>query len=189
MRSKSTGTVCPTVAALNRSCWLFENILQPRQPLRLQSFGHLVVHVGGGRAGAGGILERVGLREADGFHQLQGFVEILVGLAGEADDHIGRKGDVGSRCTNALDRAKVIFRGVFAIHGGENAIRARLHRQMQVGHELGHFRMSDDEIIAHVARMARHVADALQAIDAGKTTDQPGKRCLARLFQRRHGRH
>ena len=57
---------------------------------------------------------------------------------------------------------------VLAVHGREDAIRSRLHGQMQERHQLRNFGMSRDQILAHVARMAGHVAKPLQPLDVGE---------------------
>ena len=52
-----------------------------------------------------------------------------------------------------------------AVHGGEDAIGARLHRQMQLRHEFRQIAMRRDQIVAHVARVTGGVAQPLDAID------------------------
>jgi hypothetical protein len=47
-------------------------------------------------------------------------------------------------------------------------IRARLDRQVQVRHQLRKAAMRLDQIIAHVARMAGRVAQALEAFDPSR---------------------
>ena len=63
-----------------------------------------------------------------------------------------------------------------AVHRLEDAVGARLHRQVQVRHELRHLAMGGDQIVVHVARMGGGVADARQALDLGQRPDQPRQR-------------
>ena len=51
-----------------------------------------------------------------------------LGLAREADDEVGREGDVGARRAHAIDQAAVFVACVPAVHRREHAVRARLHR-------------------------------------------------------------
>jgi hypothetical protein len=57
--------------------------------------GHLSVHRRGGGARADGVAERERAREPGLAHQVQGVLEVPVGLAGETDDDVG--GDSGAR--------------------------------------------------------------------------------------------
>ena len=71
--------------------------------------------------------------------------EILLGLAGEADDEIRRERDVGPRGAQPLDDAQIIGAGVAAVHRGENAVGAGLHRQMQMRHQRRQIAMRGDQ--------------------------------------------
>ena len=74
-----------------------QEILERGQPFRLDLFGDLAVLIGGRRARAGRIFERIGLGIVDVAHQRQGRCEIGIGLAGKADDEVGRQGNAGTR--------------------------------------------------------------------------------------------
>ena len=100
---------------------------------------------------------------------------IFVGLAGEAHDEIRGQDDIGARGLDALDQAKIFLGGVLAVHRLENAVRARLHRQMQIGHQLGLVAMSLDQIVGHVVGMAGGIADAVEPVDFGQSADQPAQ--------------
>ena len=73
--------------------------------------------------------------------------------------------DVGPRRADALDQAAIIVGGVLAVHRLQHRIGSRLHRQMQIGHQLGIVAMGGDQVIGHVAGMAGGVADAVDAFD------------------------
>ena len=47
---------------------------------------------------------------------------------------------------------------------------------MQVGHELGLVRMQLDEVVIHVARMARGIAEPLDVGDLREPLDELGQR-------------
>ncbi len=72
--------------------------------------------------------------------------------------------DVGLRLAQPLDDAQIIGAGVAAVHGGEHAVGSGLHRQVQLRHQLRQVAVRGDQRIVHVARMARGVA---QPVDAG----------------------
>ncbi len=111
--------------------------------------------------------------------QLHRVAEIGIGLAGEADDEIGGKGEHGLRRAQAIDDAQIIVAGVTPVHGVENAVRSRLHRQMQLRHQFGQVAMRGDEAVVDVARMARGVAQALDAGNGRETLEQLRKRVSA----------
>jgi len=58
---------------------------------------------------------------------------------------------------------------VLAVHRLENAIRARLDRQMQIRHQGFDSAMRRNQVVRHVARMAGDVAQALQVFDLSQT--------------------
>src|SRR6266540_2320811 len=68
-------------------------ILQRDEPLVAllhDRLGYLAVHRGGRRAGALRVLERERARESRLAHDVQRLLEVVVGLAGEADDDVSR---------------------------------------------------------------------------------------------------
>ena len=58
------------------------------------------------------------------------------------------------------DKVDIVLRAMAAIHGFQDAIASRLHRQVQIGHHFRIVAMLGDQIVVHVARMAGHVAQA-----------------------------
>ena len=60
---------------------------------------------------------------------------------------------------------------MFAVHRLEDAVRAGLHRQMQIGHQLVAGTMRLDQRIIHVVRVAGGEADPLQPINGGQVPD------------------
>ena len=71
--------------------------------------------------------------------------------------------------------SKYSLAAVLAVHRRQDPVRAGLHRQMQVGHQLGDIAVGCDQVVVHVARMAGGVADALDAIDCRQGLDQAGQ--------------
>ena len=75
------------------------------------------------------------------------------------------------------------MRRVLAVHGAQHAVRPRLHRQVQEGHQPVACAMQRNEIVAHVIGVAGQVADAGEAVDARQPLDQRrqgrGAACLA----------
>ena len=96
----------------------------------------LVGHIGGGRAGAGAVFERIGLGVADFAHEAERVFEIGVGLAGEADDEVAGEGDVGADGADAVEDAEIAVAAVAAVHGLQNSVGAGLDGQMQERHQF-----------------------------------------------------
>ena len=100
---------------------------------------------------------------------------IGLGLAGEADDEIRRQHQIGPRRPQPLDQAQIVLGGMLAVHRLQDRVRARLHRQMQIGHQLGFVAMRVDQILGHVIGVARGIADAVQPVDPGQRPHQTAK--------------
>ena len=132
---KSTGKVSPTRDAVEGVLLVAQQGLQRLQPGVLHRLRHLARRAGGRRAGAGGVLEAVGHGEADLVDQRHGGGEIGLGLAGMADDEVGGQGESGPRLPQPVHHAAEVVRGMAAVHRRQHAVRARLHRQVQVGHQ------------------------------------------------------
>ena len=159
---------------------LAEQRLQGGKPRGLHRLGHLVGHRRARRAGPAAVLEGEGRGEAHLVDQPHGVVEVGVALSREADDEVGGQRKVGAHVPQAIDQAEEEIASVPAVHRLEDAVGARLHRQVQVRHELRHRAVGGDQIVVHVARMGGRVADARHAIDLGQGMDQsrqrPGRR-------------
>ena len=86
------------------------------------------------------------------------------------------KSDVSARSGRASrsrgDDREIVGARVAAVHGGEDAVGARLHRQMQLRHQRRQIAMRGDQIVVHVARMARGVAQPLDAGELRETFEQ-----------------
>ena len=62
-----------------------------------------------------------------------------------------------------------------AVHRVEDMVRAGLHRKVKIGHQRRYIAMRQDQVLVHIERMGRGVADAMEAVDLGKLADQPRK--------------
>ena len=62
------------------------------------------------------------------------------------------------------------------VHPLEDPVRPRLHRQMQVGHQLRAVPMRRDQVVVHVVRMRCRETDAFQPVDVVQRPDQPRQR-------------
>ena len=163
----------------------FDRGLQTREALGFYLFGDLIGHRGAGRAGALRIFERIGVRIADLIDEAQRVGEIVFGLAREADDEIGGEREIRPRGAQPLDRAQIVGARVAPVHRVENAVRAGLHGQMKLGRKLRQVAMHRDQIVVHVARMARGVAQPRDTGDFGDAMQQPPERPGAAAALRR----
>jgi hypothetical protein len=109
--------------------------------------------------------------EADVLDQRHRPLEVGLGLAREADDEVARDRDAG-RTARSFDRALELERGVAALHRRQDPVAAVLHRQVHVVDELGHPAVDVDRALREFLRMARRVADPLDARDLGDDLEQ-----------------
>ena len=68
-------------------------------------------------------------------------MEVLFGLAGKANDDVGREGDVRNGRAEPIDQCEVLLPRVAAVHCLEDARGPRLHGKVEVRHngrDLGH---------------------------------------------------
>ena len=119
--------------------------------------------------------ERVRGVVGGGVDHLERALEVVVGLAGEADDEVGGDREVGDRGTRGGQPLEVALGGVAAVHAGERAVAPRLQREVQVlAHRraLGHRR---DGLGPQVLRVRRREADAVDAVDRVERAQQVGE--------------
>ena len=144
---------------------------------RLQALGlhvrwNLVFHFGGWRPGARRIHEGECAGVTNLVDQREGVAEIRLGFAGEADDEIGCEGEIRAARTKTRNHVEIILARMLAVHRRKDTVGTGLHRQVHVGHQLGQFAMGRDQIVIHVARVARRVTQTKNAGDLGKTAKQ-----------------
>ena len=154
----------------------FDDLGEQAHALLRDLGGHeLVRHVGGRGARAGREHERVGGVVRRGVDDLERAGEVVVGLAGEADDEVGGHREVGDRGAGVGEALQVSLGGVAAVHAGEGAVAPRLQREVQVlAHRvaLGHRR---DGLGAEVLGVRRREANAVDAVDRVERAQQVGE--------------
>ena len=77
--------------------------------------------------------------------------EIVLGFPGKSDDEIRRKRNIGPGRPQPVHHGDIIGAAMPPVHGGKDAVRARLDRQMQLRHQLGKIAMRRDEVVIHIA--------------------------------------
>ncbi len=154
---------------------LIDALLEDRQALLLHLVRGVVGQVRGRGAGARAVDEGVGKVEADVLNQLHGLLEVLVGLAGEADDEVRADQDVRHCGLEPADARLVLQGGVVALHRREDAVGPGLHRQMQIFHQLRDVRMGLDDRVGELQGMAGGVADTADAVYCGDGVQQVGE--------------
>ena len=102
--------------------------------------------------------------------------EVLLGLAGEADDDVRGQGAVGDVLADLGDAVEIALAVVGAPHRLEDPARARLQRQVDVLAERGQLGVGADHVLAHVLRVRARVADALDPVDGVDSREELGER-------------
>ena len=97
------------------------------------------------------------------------------------------KRKIGPRGAQPVDGAQIVRARVAAVHRSENAVRAGLHRQMQLRRELRQIAMHRDQIVVHIARMAGGVAQPRDAGNFGDAFEQAAERAGAAVGDPRRG--
>jgi hypothetical protein len=134
---------------------------QAFDPLALDLFGHLVRHRGGLGAAPGRVDEGEGAVVADLLDDLHRLLEVALGLAREADDDVGRQGQVGDPGTQLVDEPQIALAPVRAPHRLQDPRRAGLQREVRVLADRLAFRHGRDHVPPEVLRMRAREADAL----------------------------
>ena len=119
--------------------------------------------------------EREGVVEASRGGDLERLLEVVVGLTGEADDDVGRHGEIGHDPPGLVELGEVPLGGVAPVHGGEDAVGAGLQRVVQVradGGDVGH---RGERLGAHVLRVRRREPDPADAVDVTGGAEQVGE--------------
>ena len=99
---------------------------------------------------------------ADLLDERQRLLEVGLGLAREADDDVGREGDVGDVLADQRDAVEVALAVVGAAHRAQDPRRARLQRQVDVLAQRRQLGVRADHVLAHVLRVRARVADPVE---------------------------
>ena len=103
---------------------------------------------------------------------LEGALEVGVGLAGEAHDEVGRDREVADGGARRREPLEVALRGVSAMHRGERAVTAGLERQVQVLAHRGRRGHRLDRVRAQVFRMGTREPNPADALDPADRPEQ-----------------
>ena len=103
------------------------------------------------------------LMVADLFNEAIRVLEIFRCFTWEADDDVGRQGDIGSHVANLADKAQVMVARIAPVHCCENGIGARLHGKVERRHERSQRTELLDNLVGEVLRMARCEAKPLDS--------------------------
>ena len=138
-----------------------------------------VIDLGSRGTGTLGVDKGVGLRITNRLGKRKRLFKIFFGLAGETNDDVGGKRDIGHAIANTIDQAQIVLARIATIHLFEDARRTRLNGQMQLRHNgrrLGH---GIDGLGQQILRVRGSEEDALHARIA-HGTQQVGKARLAK---------
>lgn len=102
----------------------------------LDGIGHLAGHLGGRSAGATGVGEDVHGGKAALLDEVQGLLEFILRLAGEAYDKVGGNGRAVIDFVEELHALIIPGRVILPVHPGKHRVTARLHGKMEVGTQV-----------------------------------------------------
>ena len=151
-----------------------ELLLETLQPSGFLFQRELIGQSGRRRTGTRAVQERERGVEAGIGGEFLGCGEIGLGLARKADDEVRGKADPRLCLAQAAHDRAVFERGVAALHRGQYAVRAGLHRQMDVRRELVERGVRVDQALREVARVGCGVAHALD-VELAHVMQQLGK--------------
>ena len=145
-------------------------------------FRRCILKAGGGRLGPGRIEKGIDFGEPGLFQQIHGLCEILGRFPGKADDDIRGNADIRTSPPQAGHPFEVLVPSIAAPHGGQDAIGAGLHRQVDMIAELGQITEAIDEFIGQILGMGGDETHPLQPGDVFDPAQQFGERDLPRFF-------
>ena len=102
--------------------------------------------------------------------------EVLLGLAGEADDDVGGDRRVGHRRADPVDDAEVLRLAVGAAHRPQHPVGAGLQRHVQLRHHVRRLGHRLDDVVGELRRVRRGEAHPLQPLDLAARPQQLGER-------------
>ena len=104
-------------------------------------------------------------REAHVAHELERRLEVLLGLPGKAHDEVGGERESGHRARACAATVPVVRRVVPPLHPVEDAVRARLRRQVKVRRDDAAAGERLEQGVVHEARMRGQKAQAPEPRD------------------------
>ena len=137
---------------------------------------HLVGHRRRGRPGPDRVLEGECRGEPGGLDHAQGLLEVLLRLAGEADDDVGADRGVRQLGAHPVEDAEELLRAVGPAHGAQDAVGAGLQRHVQLRHDVRGLRHRVDHVVGERRRVRAGEADALEPADLARGAQQLAER-------------
>ena len=167
-----------------------ESIVDLSGNIRLQShesfetfdfdgLGHLVRHGSGWSAVLGRVKEGAGAVEAGGGDEVEQLLELVVGLAGEADDEGGADGDVRHGGAEAGEGVEDHRDVVGALHTSEDGGAAVLKGDVEVVTDLRNGGHGFDEWLADASGIGVHKAEPGDLRNGGGELAEQGGKAIA----------
>jgi len=122
----------PEAAALLRG-----QLAQDVAALAFHRCGYLAGEIGGDGGGPGRVGEDVEVGEGESGNEAAGFLEVGVGLAGEADHHVGAEGGLRHEAVGLPDAAGVVAGTIAAVHMAQDTVGAGLQGRVYVAGDAG----------------------------------------------------
>ena len=116
---------------------------------------HGIRHRSRRRAAALGVRKDVHGRKGTGFEKIHRLCKFLLGLTGEAGNHIRRDGTSGKCRTQPLDNGEKLRGRIAAVHTAQRRITAGLQRQMKMPREIGKSAQTAAKFVGNQARLQR----------------------------------
>ena len=107
-------------------------VWEPVEPVLNDGARRIVLDLCRRGARTAGIDEREHRVKAHLFRKRERIEKILLRLAREADDHVGREDEVWNVFPREIDLREILFRRIAAVHGAQDPVAAGLHGQMDV---------------------------------------------------------
>ncbi len=149
--------------------------------LVFHGLGDVIAHRQRRRVGARRVLETERRHEARFAHQRERLLEVMVGLAREADDQIRGEREARTRRLQRCDAIEKVGARVAARHAAQHRVGAALDGEVNVRWENAKVGVGRDEIVGEVSRVWRGVAEPEQIRDLeGDAAKQASERALAR---------
>ena len=146
--------------------------LQERKARLLLFLGDRILEISRWRARATAINEAEGVVEVDLRYEVHGGFEILGRFPREAHDEIRGHHQVGAQGSELPHLSLVLEDGMPPFHERQNSIGARLHREMEIIHQLRHLAVHLDQALGELHGVAGGEADAIDAVDGRHVGDE-----------------
>ena len=137
--------------------------------------GHVMdvsVHVVSAGALFFGVIEDASAFEFAVLDEVHEFVEVGIGLTGEADDEGGADGDAGDASADAFEKVANVSTIGLTAHEGEHVVADMLERHIDVAGDFWAFGDGLDEVVAPVGGMGVEQADPEVAFDFVESADK-----------------